>query len=55
MPLALQDHVARRARPEQDGMIARQLDELDASLTVVYFQGGHAAASWSSWATTSKS
>ncbi len=42
---AVQEHVAGSARPEQDGMIARQLDELDTALTVVYFQGGHAILS----------
>ena len=41
-PLAGQDDVARRARAEEDGVVARQLDELHASLTVVNFEGGHA-------------
>ena len=40
--LALKHHVAGRAGAEQDRMIARELDELNAALTVVYFECGHA-------------
>jgi hypothetical protein len=52
--LAIQEHVARSACPEQNGMVTPELDELDPALTVVYFQGRHAYLSVS-WATTSKS
>jgi hypothetical protein len=41
-PFTLQDDVARGTRPEEHWVIARQLDELNASLTVVDFQSSHA-------------
>ena len=41
-PLAGKGNVAGCTRAEEEGMIARQLDELYASLIVVNFQGGHA-------------
>src|SRR5262245_41384710 len=40
-PLAFQDDVAGRARAKEHGMIARQVDELNAALSVVDFQSGH--------------
>ncbi len=46
---ALDDDLAVRAGSEQDRVVALQLQELDATLTVVDFECGHefVVASWS--------
>ncbi len=51
----LEYDVACRTRSEKDGMIASQLDELNATLTIVNFESCHIAYRNVSWATTSKS
>ncbi len=41
--------LAMRAGPEQDRVVALQLDELDPTLTVVDFECGHASLVSSQW------
>ena len=51
--LALKEDVARRARPEQDRMVALELEKLDAAFFIVDFQGGHAGRThFLSWDTS---